>query len=249
MKGKTLNRLVSTGVVLASVVALSFAVLSCGSSSSEGGQRIQVSLTDEGCDPAAIEATAGKTTFVVTNKGAGGVTELEILDGNHVIGEVENVVPGLKRNFSINLEPGSYTLLCPGGSKNAKGMLTVTGTATKATPSGPVTTVDVAEQDFSIAPATTSGPSGSYAFNIKNSGPTTHEFVIIKTELSADSLPIEGSEVNEDDSRLQHIDEVEDLATGAATSFSVDLAAGHYAFICNISGHYQLGMHADFTVQ
>ncbi|HEX5368273.1 MAG TPA: hypothetical protein VFY10_02560, partial [Dehalococcoidia bacterium] len=77
---------------------------------------------------------------------------------------------------------------------------------------------------------------------------TTHEFVIIKTDVPAGQLPVENSEVNEEDPRLQHIDEVEDLEQGSKTSFSVNLPAGHYAFICNIAGHYQLGMHADFTV-
>ncbi len=177
------------------------------------------------------------------------MTEFEVLDGNHVIGEVENVVPGLTRSFSIDLQPGTYTTYCPGGSKNPKGTLTVTGAASAtATSSGPQTTVSVAENDFAIAPSPASGPSGDYTFNVTNSGPTTHEFVIIKTDLPADQLPVENSEVNEDDPRLQHIDEVEDLAKGDSSSFSVNLPAGHYAFICNLPGHYQLGMHIDFTV-
>jgi iron uptake system component EfeO len=34
-----------------------------------------------------------------------------------VLGEVENVGPGLTRSFSMNLDPGSYITWCPGGSK------------------------------------------------------------------------------------------------------------------------------------
>ncbi len=218
-------------------------------SSSSGGQTVQVNLTNEGCDPPAINATSGKTTVKVTNKDAGGVTEFEVLDGDHVIGEVENVVPGLTRTFSMDLQPGTYTTSCPGGTKNPKGTLTVTGAASAtATPSGPLTTVDVTEKDFSIAPSVASGPSGNFTFDISNEGPTTHEFVIVKTDLPADQLPVADNEVNEDDSRLQHIDEVEDLTQGDKSSFSVNLPPGHYAFICNLPGHYQLGMHIDFTV-
>jgi uncharacterized cupredoxin-like copper-binding protein len=73
--------------------------------------------------------------------------------------------------------------------------------------------------------------------------------VIIKTDVKSDSLPVDDSEVNEDDPRLEHIDELEDLTQGIQTSFVTKLEPGHYAFICNLPEHYQLGMHVDFTVR
>ena len=31
-------------------------------------------------------------------------------------------------------------------------------------------------------------------------------------------------------------------------ALTLDLAPGHYAFVCNLPAHYGLGMHVDFTV-
>ena len=71
----------------------------------------------------------GPTTFKVTNEGSGDVSEFEVLSGNRIIGEVENIAPGLSGEFSLTLKAGDYTTACPGGSKHAKGKLAVTGTA------------------------------------------------------------------------------------------------------------------------
>ncbi len=51
----------------------------------------------------------------VANDGADAVTEFEILDGDHILGEVENVAPGLSGHFSLTLKPGRFTMYCPGG--------------------------------------------------------------------------------------------------------------------------------------
>ncbi len=93
---------------------------------------IEVTLTDSGCEPASLSAVAGPTTFHVTNDGAAGVTEFEVLSGSKVLGEVENVTPGLDRTFSITLAEGSYVTYCPGG-KTEKGTLEVAKGGTGAT--------------------------------------------------------------------------------------------------------------------
>ncbi len=89
---------------------------------------VKVTIDDEGCPP-TVKTKAGPTTFKVTNEGSGDVSEFEVLSGNRIIGEVENIAPGLEGEFSLTLKPGDYTTACPGGSKYAKGKLTVTGTA------------------------------------------------------------------------------------------------------------------------
>jgi iron uptake system component EfeO len=89
-------------------------------------QVIEVALTDGGCEPSSLSATAGPTTFQVSNEDAGGVTEFEVLtaDGGRVLGETENIGPGLDGSFSLTLKAGSYQTYCPGGSKE-KGTLEV----------------------------------------------------------------------------------------------------------------------------
>ena len=83
---------------------------------------VKVVIDDDGC-PAKLSTKAGPTTFKVSNEGSGDVSEFEVLSGDRIIGEVENIAPGLNGEFSLTLKAGDYTTACPGGSKHAKGKL------------------------------------------------------------------------------------------------------------------------------
>jgi uncharacterized cupredoxin-like copper-binding protein len=103
--------------------------------------------------------------------------------------------------------------------------------------------------EFKIELAATTAPAGSVTFALTNGGTTVHEFVVFKTDLAADKLPLaaDGTEVDEAGAGLTAVDEVEDIAVGATASLPVDLVAGHYVLICNIPAHYTSGMRAAFT--
>ncbi len=106
-------------------------VTSCGSSSKDaaggkGSKAIAVTLSSNGCTPVDIKTASGPTTFNVTGGGDGSVTEFEVFDGSRILGEVENVTPGLKRSFALTLKAGDYVLSCTGGSQEPTGKLTVT---------------------------------------------------------------------------------------------------------------------------
>jgi iron uptake system component EfeO len=88
---------------------------------------VKVVIDDDGC-PAKLGVPAGPVTFKVTNEGDGAVNEFEVLSNGRIIGEVENIAPGLNGSFSLTLKPGKYTTKCPGGDRHAEGKLTVTGT-------------------------------------------------------------------------------------------------------------------------
>jgi iron uptake system component EfeO len=94
-----------------------------------GPKAVEVKLTDAGCDPATLKLDAGRTTFKVTNAGTGRVSELEVLSGQRILGEKENLVAGLSGSFTLDLQPGEYTISCPGGTSSATGVLTVGGKA------------------------------------------------------------------------------------------------------------------------
>jgi iron uptake system component EfeO len=83
-------------------------------------------LTDAGCVPNLAKAPAGPIVFEVENAGTSKVTELEVMDGETILGEVENLSDGLSGSFSLTLEEGEYTLYCPGGDTE-KGTLKVSG--------------------------------------------------------------------------------------------------------------------------
>ena len=100
----------------------------CGSSDDApaGAKTLSFELTDAGCIPHNAKAPAGPVTFEVENGGSANVTELEVLDGETILGEKENLTEGLTGSFSLTLEEGEYTLRCNGGSEE-DGTLTVTG--------------------------------------------------------------------------------------------------------------------------
>jgi iron uptake system component EfeO len=102
----------------------------CGSSDDgpAGAKKMSFKLTDAGCDPHNAKAPAGPISFEVENAGSSSVTELEVLDGETILGEVENLSDGLSGSFSLTLEKGEYTLRCNGGEEE-DGTLTVTGGA------------------------------------------------------------------------------------------------------------------------
>jgi uncharacterized cupredoxin-like copper-binding protein len=110
------------------------------------------------------------------------------------------------------------------------------------------TTVKTTLSDFKIELGTNSGPAGSFTFEITNNGPEEHEFVIFKTDLAADKLPVVNDKVPEDTEGLNLIDEEEEIPKGESRTLTVDLEAGKYVLICNLVGHYGQGMHAPFTV-
>jgi uncharacterized cupredoxin-like copper-binding protein len=105
--------------------------------------------------------------------------------------------------------------------------------------------------EFKIELSATSAKAGSVTLQTTNAGAVVHEFVVLKTDLAADKLPVDASagEVKEDDPSLTLVDEIEDIAVGSSPSLTVDLPAGHYVVICNVSGHYTGGMRVDFTTQ
>ena len=111
----------------------------------------------------------------------------------------------------------------------------------------------VTEKDFAIALDSSSGKAGEITFSVKNEGPSVHEFVVFKTDLAPDQLPLTKDEngidiVDEEGTGVEHIDEIEDIAVGSTQELKVTLQAGNYVLICNLPAHYQQGMHAAFSV-
>jgi iron uptake system component EfeO len=119
-----------------SALLLVLFVSACGSSEDPppGAKVLSFELTDEGCLPHTASAPAGPITFEAENTGSSKVTEIEVMEGEEILGEKENLTEGLPAGFSLTLDAGTYTVYCPGGD-NEKGTLTVTGkSSAKASP-------------------------------------------------------------------------------------------------------------------
>jgi uncharacterized cupredoxin-like copper-binding protein len=135
------------------------------------------------------------------------------------------------------------------GSSAAAGNSVAPGSSTAAGDSIDATMV---EWSFTLSPV--AAASGDVTFNITNDGAFTHEFIIRKTDLAADSLPRNAAgEVDESDPQLEDVGELEDIAAGTDNNtLTVTLTPGHYVIFCNLHVdtvlHYQMGLHTDLTV-
>ncbi|WP_168203748.1 iron uptake system protein EfeO [Humibacter ginsenosidimutans] len=134
------RRRVSTGLATAAAL-ISAALVLTGCSSNEstaaktssGVSHVKVTLANDGsndtCTLDHTSAPAGPITFTVENTSATGITEVELQSDERIIGEKENLAPGLKPvSFTLTLGGGKYTVYCPGGKKENLDF-TVTGKA------------------------------------------------------------------------------------------------------------------------
>jgi uncharacterized cupredoxin-like copper-binding protein len=107
--------------------------------------------------------------------------------------------------------------------------------------------VDVAVhmQDYRVILSVATVKAGTVRFGVKNEGGMEHSFDLIKTDLPFDQLPTADAQAKEDGL----VKQVKSLPVGKVSVVSADLVAGKYVIICNVAGHYQLGMRAALTVQ
>ncbi|MFT3715855.1 MAG: EfeM/EfeO family lipoprotein [Gordonia sp. (in: high G+C Gram-positive bacteria)] len=135
-------------IAVPALAAVSAAALAgCSSSDdSSNGKVSTVNITMQnngGSDECAIDqksVPAGPVTFKVANKSAPGITEVEVQKDQRILGEKENLAPGLDPvQFTVTLDGGDYTVYCP-GAKDEKIPFTVTGQAAAA-PTGSVQTI------------------------------------------------------------------------------------------------------------
>ena len=120
---------------LAGVTALTLAACGGGGTASGSAQStaddIAVTATDDACDVATGDLEAGVHQFTVTNTGST-VTEFYVYaDGDRVMGEVENIAPGVARELRVELPAGDYEVTCKPGmvGDGIRSALTVTGDA------------------------------------------------------------------------------------------------------------------------
>ena len=104
-------------LVLPSLALTALALTGCvATSESDAGTSVAVSSTDDACTLTAPTAPAGAVTFRVANDGTD-VTEFYLYaeDGTTVVGELEDVGPGIARSFTVTLDAGTYVAACKPG--------------------------------------------------------------------------------------------------------------------------------------
>jgi hypothetical protein len=126
-------------------------------------------------------------------------------------------------------------------------LLFVAGCSASAAPPPSAITATVSE--FKVATTSPNAVTGPVTFTVTNGGAATHEFVIFKSDLAADKLPLDAEgRVDENATGVSHVDEVEDVTAGSSKTLTVSLDPGRYVLICNLPGHYVGGMHVALEV-
>ncbi|BBY75702.1 hypothetical protein MPRF_26010 [Mycolicibacterium parafortuitum] len=126
-------------VAVLSAALAAFALAGCQAkdeapaASEDGGtapSEITVDASDTSCALSVTEGNTGANTFVITNNGSK-VTEFYVYgEGERVMGEVENISPGLQRKLIVQLsQPGTYQTACKPGmiGDGIRGDFVVTG--------------------------------------------------------------------------------------------------------------------------
>ena len=161
----------------------------------------------------------------------------------------------------------AFTIAC-GGDDAGEGTLTPTATEAETdasvtptpdtdvgtpAPAGTATLTsgDIELDEFVIRPGLTRARPGVVTFNVSNAGELTHEFIVIESDLHIAELPRAEDDLGVDESQLDIVGRIENIAPGASSEVSLNLDNGNYILICNIVGdksHYITGMYNRFTV-
>jgi uncharacterized cupredoxin-like copper-binding protein len=111
-------------------------------------------------------------------------------------------------------------------------------------PAGSQVVADLA--DYKITVNVPSVKAGKVKIGVRNVAPMEHSFQVLKTDLPQDKLPVDGASAKAKEEGK--VGEIPSIPAGKSAAVTLDLAPGSYVFICNVAGHYQLGMHTGFTV-
>jgi uncharacterized cupredoxin-like copper-binding protein len=189
-----------------------------------------------------------------------------------------NLQPGETRTFTISgMTPGKYVLVCNLAGHYQMGMrapftITPAGASSGSTSSSsaessgqpgtvPVTLGDTqgVQGPMTITTDTSSAPAGDVTFVVKNLGTIEHEMIVLKTDTPFDQLPVAdaGDPPAPVTSGADKVDEGAsvgetgdpNLQPGETRTFTISgMSPGKYVLVCNLAGHYQMGMRAPFTV-
>lgn len=120
---------------------------------------------------------------------------------------------------------------------------TQTTAAAPAAASSHALTIKMTE--FAFTPKDSTAKAGKVTITAPNDGNTVHELVVLKTSADPAQLPKKSGKVDESTS----VGEIADVGPGETKKHTFDLAAGKYAIVCALPGHYEGGMYGSITVR
>ena len=220
------------------------ATAACGASNGStgtktaAGEPITVTAGATTCGVGATSLPAGKNVFNVKNTGSE-ASEVYVYgkgksgDYDQVLGEVENVGPGISRKLTATLSGQDVEFACKPGQKGdgIRARINVTGGTSSTAKSAYDREVLVTATDFALNGAPLTARVGErIEFKLQNNGGTDHEFEVL-------------------DAAGENIGEVGPTAPGKTGEVIITFAkAGAYSYLCGIADHAGKGMKGTITV-
>jgi len=130
------------------------------------------------------------------------------------------------RSVVVTVAMVAAVAACGGGSNNITGTLT----------------------EWTVKTDATTAKAGEVIFTVTNAGGIGHEFLVVKTDIAAGQIPLDGDHFAEPTDGLEVIDEIGEYAAGTTETLTLNLEPGTYQLVCNLPDHYSAGMHTTFTV-
>ena len=140
------------------------------------------------------------------------------------------------------------TLLVVGALLAAGGVAIVVSLIVWSPPSAGDVPVSATDYQFAMA---TNLAAGHHTIAFTNNGKQPHEFLLFRTDVAANALPVDadGRVVEESPQLHNVVDSGNGLKVGGTQSLPVKLGPGHYVAVCNLTNHYKLGMYLDVTAK
>lgn len=139
LKNAPMTRSTRLASLAAAVVSVPLLLTGCTDNTkaaADSSGPIEVVSSNTGCKVSTARVPSGNLTFTVKNEGTE-VTEFYLLaaDGLRILGEVENIGPGLTRNLVVTAPAGTYTTACKPGMEGGgiRGALEVTQSGNEPT--------------------------------------------------------------------------------------------------------------------
>ncbi|GIE88502.1 iron uptake system protein EfeO [Actinoplanes regularis] len=129
-----------TARLITAGAAAALLLTACGDKKSDdaagdGTGKIAVAASDTECKVERATSAAGTVTFTIANKGSK-INEFYVYaTGDRIMGEIENIAPGLTRELIVELPAGAYETACKPGmiGKGIRNAFQVTGSAAPLT--------------------------------------------------------------------------------------------------------------------
>jgi len=101
--------------------------------------------------------------------------------------------------------------------------------------------------DYKVIANVPSVPAGETKIGVRNRGSQPHDLVVLRTDLAPDKLPYDAGRAKAGEPGLAA--RTKELRAGGTAAVTATLEPGQYVLICNVAGHYGLGMRTALKVE